>query len=126
MKHLAIDYGSKKNGLAVSNEKGTIAFPYGVINSDKQVFSSLLKIIQKEGIKKIVVGIPQYNTETPLYKQIKEFVAFLKQNTAVPVETQDELLTSEVGRKKMSRSNGAHDTHALAAQVILESYLKAF
>lgn len=126
MKHLAIDYGTKKIGLAVSNEKGTIAFPYGVIDSNKQAFSSLLKIIQKEGIKKIVVGVPQYNTETPLYKQIQGFIKFLKQNAAVPVETHDELLTSEMGRKKMSLTHFVRDNHDLAAQVILESYLKTY
>jgi RNase H-fold protein (predicted Holliday junction resolvase) len=90
------------------------------------VNSALQKIIQKEGIEKIVVGVPQYNTETPLYKQIQEFIKLLKQNTGTPVETEDELLTSEAGRKKMSLANGAGDTHTLAAQVILESYLKAY
>ena len=126
MRILAIDYGTKKIGLAVSNQKGTIAFPFGIVDNNKHLNSALQKIIQKEGIKKIVVGIPEYNKKTALYKEVEKFIKLLKQSTTTPVETEDELLTSETGRKKMSLTHFVRDTHDVAAQVILESYLKAY
>ena len=47
MKYLAIDYGTKHIGMAISNQKGTIAFPYKSIASDSQKLREIKKIIEE-------------------------------------------------------------------------------
>ena len=115
MKHLAIDYGTKRIGLAISNARGTIALPFGIFENNSALMTNLARIIKEEGIAKIVVGTPDYNKKTPLYKEIQRFIAELKSSLSLPVVSSDELLTSGRGKQK--------SRHDLAACLILESYL---
>ena len=121
MKTLAIDYGTKEIGLATSNDKGTIAFPHSVIENNNAL-KSIQQIVTKEGIEKIVVGVPEYNKETDVYKKITNFIQTLKTTLSIPIETQDELLTSQAAQKKSPQQKNRHD---LAAQIILEDYLSS-
>lgn len=115
MKILAIDYGTKHIGLAVSNARETVALPFGVLKNDDSLIKSIARIVKEEGVGKIVVGTPDYNTQTPLYQEIQRFIAALKSSLALPVISEDELLTSGHGKQK--------SRHDLAACRILESYL---
>ena len=125
MKILAIDYGTKKIGLAVSDKKGIIAFPFGVVENNPGLIERLKKIIKKEKIKKIVVGAPRYNPKTNFYYQIEIFLNNLKANFDLPIETHDELLTSKAAQKIKSDSTGkVKSDHDLAAMLILQAYLE--
>ena len=121
MKLLAIDYGSKTIGLAISNNAGTIAFPHATLARTSGVIKNLKKIIADQGIQEIIVGIPSYKTDTPFYRDLQKFISALKAACDVPVRTQDELVTS---REAKNRSGGRDDRHDLAAQIILETYLQ--
>ena len=116
---LAIDYGTKKIGLAISNKDATIAFPHTVIQNDDFLWETLQNIIEQENIEKIIVGTPQYNITTPFFTELKTFIATIKAKVALPIETYDELLTSQAA-KKQTKGNGDHD---IAAMLILEGYL---
>ena len=121
MKILAIDYGTKKIGLAVSNQKGTIAFPFGVIHNNARLTKTLKKIIKQEEINKIVIGLPKYNPKTEFYYKTEQFINDLKSKFDIPVVIQDELLTSEAAKKITGvQSKTKHD---LAAMLILKDYL---
>lgn len=115
MKILAVDYGTKHIGLAVSNARETMALPFGILENDKKLLNNLTRIVKEEGVGKIVVGTPDYNTQTPLYQEIQQFIAALASSLAIPVVSQDELLTSGWGKQK--------NRHDLAACRILEPYL---
>jgi putative Holliday junction resolvase len=121
MKTLAIDYGTRKIGLAVSNKGGTIAFPFGVINNNAELIKTLKQIIKQEEIKKIIVGLPEYNRKTNFYYQTEKFVNNLKSTFDIPIAIQDELLTSEAAKRlKGTQSKSRHD---MAAMLILQEYL---
>lgn len=124
MKILAIDYGTKKIGLAVSDRKSRIAFPFAVVDNDAGLIERLKKIIKKEKIQKIVVGAPRYNPKTNFYYQIEIFINDLEANFDLPIETHDELLTSKAAQKiKSDSTNKVKSDHDLSAMLILEDYL---
>ena len=56
MRLLGIDYGSKKIGLALSDESGQFAFSYDVIANNVKTLDSLAKICDKEKVEKIIIG----------------------------------------------------------------------
>ena len=114
MKYLGLDHGDKRIGIAVSDETMTFAFPRVVLHNTKTIFKEIKKICGDENIAKIVVGMPisfsggksaqAENTE----KFGKELEAFL----GVPVEYENEIFTTKIGRDDAS-----------AAALILQSYL---
>lgn len=120
MKLLGIDYGTKHIGLATSNNTGTICWPFLVIQNDAKTIQSIKKTIQEERIEKVVVGLPEYNKETPFYKNIKTFIKNLEREISLPIETYDELLTSEQAKRTRPQPKDRHD---MAAQLILEGYV---
>lgn len=121
MKYLGVDFGLRKIGLAVS--EGELAAPFKVLHIKNQANAILEieKIIQQEGIDKIIVGLP----ESGIRSNILKFVAKLKH--IVPVEAADETLSShgaklkmiELGIKKEKRI----EEDAYSAALILQEYL---
>lgn len=124
MKILAIDYGAKRIGLAVSDKKNRIAFPFAIVENNTELIERLKTIIRQEEIEKIIVGAPKYNPKTELYYQIETFINNLKANFDLSVEIQDELLTSCAAQKiKFDATGKIKSDHDLAAMLILENYL---
>jgi putative pre-16S rRNA nuclease len=117
-KVLALDYGSARTGVAVSDPTGTLARPVGVVSrvGDRAGFDRLLAVIESERPEEIVVGLPltlrgehgEQARETAL------FVETLRGAVDVPVETYDERFTSVLA--------GGDD--ARAAAHLLSSYLE--
>ncbi len=60
MRTLAIDLGTRRVGLAMSDSGGKWATPYDLItiNSPEQAIQSILPIIEKEGVERLLVGVP--------------------------------------------------------------------
>ncbi|KKS54039.1 MAG: hypothetical protein A2445_04110 [Candidatus Jacksonbacteria bacterium RIFOXYC2_FULL_44_29] len=122
MKILAIDFGQKNIGLAVSNQNETIAFPHSVLTNDRQLLRNLEKIVSTEGVEKIVLGESLYKKNTKNNEQLIQFKQELTQRLNLPIDCEDELLTSEAIRAiKPQTKKHRHD---LAAMLILEAYLK--
>ena len=120
---LGIDFGLKRIGLAVADEN--LAQPLVVVANSLGMIDQILEICQQQKIKKIIIGLP----EGRLVKKIKEFSQKLQEITGLPVEFQDETLTSEdaldmmikIGKKKKAREE---KKDAFAAAIILQEYLK--
>jgi putative pre-16S rRNA nuclease len=118
MKVLALDYGSARTGIAVSDPTGTLARPLGVARSVRRRdgFEALLGTIRAEQPALVVVGLP-LTLRGASGAQARETLAFverLRAALAVPVETYDERFTSALA--------GGDD--ARAAAYILSSYLE--
>src|SRR5262245_6562322 len=117
MKVLALDYGSARTGVAVSDPTGTLARPLGVVYAVRESdgFEPLVEMIQIEEPEEIVVGMPlTLRGEHGLQaEETAEFVEALRDAVAVPVETYDERFTSVL----------ADGDDARAAAHLLESYL---
>ena len=56
MKSLGIDFGTKRIGLAVSDETGSLAFPHSTVKAGPNALSEIAALVAKEGIGQIVVG----------------------------------------------------------------------
>ena len=123
MKVLALDYGSARTGVAVSDPNGVIARPLTVVErvGTKPGSERLLALIAEEKPEQIVVGLP-LTLRGEHGKQAREteaFVARLRGSVAVPVELFDERLTTVLAAR--TPSNTPED--ARAAAHLLESFL---
>ena len=118
MKVLALDFGSARTGVAVSDPTGTLARPCGVIEQagTESGLDSLLAVIEREAPERIVVGMPitlrgEHGEQA---QATAAFVEALRGRVTVPVETYDERFTSVLA--------GGDD--AKAAAHLLSSYLE--
>ncbi|MGB2706034.1 MAG: Holliday junction resolvase RuvX [Candidatus Omnitrophota bacterium] len=133
-KILGLDIGSKRIGVAVSDELGITSRGLSTIErrNDEEVRTHLRNIISREGVKEIVVGLP-LNMNGSYGPQAKGAIAFadnLKENLNIAVKLWDERMsTMEVERILIdagtSRAKRKKKIDKLAAQVILQSYLNA-
>ena len=122
MRHLGIDYGEKRMGLALSDPEGIIAMPYETIANSKSIAGDIAAIVKKEDVKKIVVGIPITFSggESRQTKSVKEFAEDLRNVVGIPVDFENELLTTRLAERE-----GVPKDHLdkAAAALILQSYL---
>jgi putative Holliday junction resolvase len=118
VKVLALDFGSARTGVAVSDPTGTLARPCCVIGNagTESGLDALLEVIAREAPERIVVGMPitlrgEHGEQA---RETAEFVETLRTRVDVPVETYDERFTSVLA--------GGDD--ARAAAHLLSSYLE--
>jgi putative Holliday junction resolvase len=131
MKYLGIDYGTKRIGLARSNEDGTMAFPYGIVKAGQGALSAIHEIITKEGIEEIIIGESR-NFKGEANVVMEDIIAFkkdLEELTGLPAEYEAEFLSSAAAARQFEGDFGRKDApdqsklDAAAAAVILQSYL---
>ncbi len=125
MYHLGIDYGHKKVGLAISDESGRFAFPYGVLPNTVKLSAEIRAICEKEGIEKIVIGesLNLSGEPNPIQKKIKQFRAELAEVVGLPVASEKEFFTSWEAKRLIDEEQKDPLTDARAAALILRSYL---
>jgi putative Holliday junction resolvase len=133
MKVLAVDYGSRRVGLAVGDTLTRIASPLALIEASGQpeVLAAILRQVAEYGIERIVVGYPlnMDGSKGPACAAVDRFVGFLRKRVAVPVSLVDEKLSSfaaeEMGKEIESDFRKRRRfLDSVAAQVILESYFE--
>lgn len=131
MKILGVDYGTRRVGLAVSDESQTLARELAVL-SPKNFFTRLPVLLAENEVKKIVVGLPlnMSGEDTDKTREAREFAERLKTAANLPVEFFDERLSSamagsiaDAGQASGRGHAGAKNIDSLAAQIILQSYL---
>ena len=123
MKVVALDFGSARTGVAVSDPTGTLARPLGVVErAGGRGLDELVALIRDEAPERVVVGLPlTLRGERGEQAQATEaFVDALRGRLDVPVETWDERLTTTLAGQTPSAS--AED--ARAAAHLLSSYLE--
>lgn len=129
---LAIDYGAKRTGLAVTDPLQIIASGLTTVPTS-ELFSFLANYFEQEGVSKIIIGMPKRlnNEPSEIAEEIQQFiVAFQNKYPDIPIETLDERFTSKIafqsmidgGMKKKQRQNkGLVDE--IAATILLQDYL---
>lgn len=131
---LAIDYGGKRTGLAVTDPLQIIASALDTVESD-QVLSFLKNYVAKEPVECFVVGEPKNLDGTPTHATplVEAFIASLQKNfPAVPVKRWDERFTSKIALqtmvagdfKKADRSK-KENLDKISATLILQGYLQS-
>lgn len=139
MRILGIDYGTKRIGVAITDERNTLAFPKEIILNDANTFKRFAEILKQEKITDIVIGesVDFSGQLNALSARIEVFTLELKEKFNLPVHKQVEFLTSVEARKsgvnkKSMTSTQAHSKikqiksgriDASAAALILQRYL---
>jgi putative Holliday junction resolvase len=132
MRILALDHGTKRIGVAISDETAIIAQPLEFLAAAplEEFLKRLEDIIDSRRVGEILVGIPRNMNGTygPAAARAREFAECLKGAFAVPVKTWDERLTTvqatrfliETGMRREQRKTKVDQT---AAAIMLQSYL---
>ena len=123
MKVLALDYGSARTGVAVSDPTGTLARPVGVVEQvgTDAGLERLVELIRLEEPERVVVGLPltlrgEHGEQA---RETDAFVERLRAAVGVPVESFDERFTTDLAEQTPSRA----PEDARAAAHLLTSYL---
>lgn len=129
---LGIDLGEKRIGISISDELGITAQGLATINSinEKEDLKNIKKIIDKYQVEKIILGLP-INMNGSLGKQAKKAISFaekLKSSFQLPVELEDERLSTSEAEKLLikadrSRKKRKKVIDKMAAIIILQSFL---
>ncbi|PCH91898.1 Holliday junction resolvase RuvX [Candidatus Kaiserbacteria bacterium] len=120
MRYLGIDYGTKKVGLALSDESGTLAFPHSVVPTKGDLQDTVFKLLETEGINEVVIGhsLDHDGTENPIMKKVYIFKKALEEKEYI-VHLEPEFLTTF--QAKRNTEDAMAD--AAAAALILQSFL---
>lgn len=121
MKIIGIDYGTKRIGIAISDETQTLAREYGIWSPD-EFWNKLEDLLQTDGVERIVLGLP-LNMSGQLTEKTAEVQAFadqLQKRLTIPIELADERLSSVMAEQISGQSE---NLDSLAAQIFLQNYL---
>ena len=108
---LAIDYGQKRLGLALSDEFGGTSHPYATwtrINRRRDL-ARLRELVRQQRVRHIVVGLPLHLDGTPseMSEEAKSFAARVEKALGLPVEMMDERLSSWEARETMAAASSS-------------------
>ena len=123
MRVLALDHGSARCGVAVSDPTGTLATPLPVVErpDTKKGLAAVAGLVEELGAERVVVGFPLTlaGDEGHQAAEARTFAEKLERRVSVPVELHDERLTTRLAE----RTGGEGDADSRAAAHLLESYL---
>lgn len=127
MRYLGIDFGTKKVGLALSDEAGTMGFPHGIIPNNGRLIDEVLALIERKGVDAVVIGESRdyAGNENAVAKLAKEFALLLERRSGIRARFEPEMLTTQEARRDFEgvHVSGSPDVDAAAAALILTSYL---
>jgi len=131
MRYLAIDYGTKRTGLAICDAAETISSPLRVLYGQKELLNKIAEIVNNENVDAIVLGLPlnMSGTESSQTKLTLKFAEQLKGRLSVPIHLQDERLSSFGAEEKLApaeltRGKRKKRIDAVAAAEILDAFLE--
>ena len=128
MRYLGIDYGTKKTGLALSDEAGTMGFPHGVKPTDPRLLDDLALLIKEKGVGAVVLGESKDlgGGDNAVAEAARQFADDLAARTGVEVHFESEFFTTQAARRMPdgTRMEGSPDVDAQAAALILTSFLE--
>ncbi len=131
---VALDYGTRHIGLALSDPLQIMALPHKRIEAKKTLAETASLIVKElkalEPIEQIIIGLPleMSGKEGPMAKEVRLFAEHLAKHTLIPIVFWDERLTSAQAEKSLksfdfTRKQRSHLSDAAAASIILQSYL---
>ena len=131
---LAIDYGAKRIGIAITDPLMMFAYPLVTLANDGAFWSNFQKILSEYNVVKIILGYPlkESGEESKSSKMVLDFRDILEKKVKIPIELVDERYSSEIAKqrilesvvsKKKRRDKSLLDKNA--ASVILQDYLSS-
>jgi len=137
MRTLAIDLGTKRVGLAMSDEGGRFATPLDVLKVSKpeDAIRQVLEVVRKEGVEQILLGLPLNMDDSlgPMGRQTIAWGTALTEQSKLPLiyiderlssfEAEQQLITRKRGGEKITRQQKKQRLDALAATHFLQAFL---
>lgn len=132
---MALDYGRRRIGVAVSDPTRTIASPHSVVpngGDPDDPPDELLLLLEELGAETVVLGMPREmdGTAGEMASEVERFGERLSKRTGLPVVEWDERLSSEAARRELTESDAPERirrekgrTDMVAASLLLKAYL---
>ncbi len=122
MRKLGIDYGTKKVGLAMTDESGSMAFPHSVIPTTSDLLKQLVALINKERVGEIVIGhsLDRNGKPNAVHQAVEGLMLDLTLETGLPIHLQSEQYTTQAAIQLQGKTPM---TDAAAAALILDSFI---
>ena len=134
MRILALDHGTVRIGVALSDELKMIATPLEFIPAEPaaDVLTRLQNLVREKDVVTIIIGMPRNMDGSfgPAAEKVRAFIAALKEVVAIPIKTWDERLTSTQANRMLiaggvRREKRKEKVDGMAAAILLQSYLDA-
>ncbi|HEU5070996.1 MAG TPA: Holliday junction resolvase RuvX [Verrucomicrobiae bacterium] len=134
MRILALDHGTVRIGVALSDELQMIASPQEFIPAEPfaNVLGRIRQLIREREVELILIGMPRNmdGSYGPAADKVREFATALKDAIAIPIKTWDERLTSAQANRALvaggvRREKRKEKVDGMAAAILLQSYLDA-
>lgn len=122
MRLMGIDYGTKRVGVALSDESGKMAFPHIVLNNDEKLLEKLEEIISERGVGEIVIGhsLGRDGAANAVHAEVEELIGDLTLRVGLPIHLEPEQYSTQEALREQGRTA---QTDASAAAIILNSFI---
>jgi putative Holliday junction resolvase len=122
VKRLGIDFGSKKIGLALTDDAGKMAFPHAVVPNDGKFLAYLESLVLERGVGEIVIGHSLNNQGEPnaIHSAVEELMTDVTLHLGIPVHLEPEQYSSRQAAQVQGKHAGLD---ASAAALILDSFI---
>ncbi len=119
---MGIDYGTKRVGIALSDDKGLMAFPHEVWPNDGGLLKRIIALIEEKGVDEIIIGhsLTKDGGPNKVHAAVEELVTDLTLQVGLPVHLEPEQYTTKEAIRFQGRNT---ETDAAAATIILNSHL---
>ena len=127
---LALDFGAKRTGVAMTDPSRTVVQPHEPIAkaNSSDGLASIAALVASWEVTRIVVGLPvgREGDQSPQAQRSRSFAARLAQHVDVPVELHDERFTSRLADRTMAETGSVASRDSLAASHLLQSWMEAW
>ncbi len=122
MRLMGIDYGTKRVGVALSDEGGAMAFPHLVLDNDVKLLDKLEEIINERQVGAIVIGhsLSRDGQPNPVHADVEELIGDMTLRVGVPIHLEPEQYSTQAALRDQGRTA---QTDASAAAIILNSFI---
>lgn len=122
MRLMGIDYGTKRVGIALTDEGGSMAFPHIVLDNDAKLLERLEKIIEEREVGEIVIGhsLDRSGQANKVHIEVEELIGDLTLRVGLPIHLEPEQYSTQEALRDQGRTT---QTDASAAAIILNSFL---
>ncbi len=119
---MGIDYGTKKVGIAFTDESGLMAFPHGVVPNSAKLLDVIIGLINDKRVGEIVIGHSLNKNGQPnaVHVAVEALMLDITLATGLPVHLEPEQFTTQAAIRLQGKTA---DTDASAAALILDGYL---
>lgn len=131
---MGIDYGSKKVGIAISDEEGKLAFPFLVLINNQSLVTEVAHICENEKVEAVIIGesIDSSGNPNKIMGSINEFKSSLEKVVDLPIYFENEFMTSlhsdipktkDIFSARKSKKEKNNKDDSKAATLILQRFL---